>query len=92
MAEGLSDFDTFSRDLEIRRLRLSLILLLCFGFASAADTANRIDSNLTAAVAKVDITPPPGTKVVGHVRETSGVRDRLHANVLLLHDGKTRAA
>lgn len=51
-----------------------------------------VESNLRAAVARVDITPPPGTKVVGHVRETAGVRDRLHAVVLLLDDGTTRAA
>jgi hypothetical protein len=30
--------------------------------------------------------------VVGHVREVNGVRDHLHAAVLLLDDGKTRAA
>lgn len=50
------------------------------------------ESNLRVGVAKVDITPPPGTKVVGHVREVDGVRDRLHAVTLLLDDGKTRAA
>jgi neutral ceramidase len=50
------------------------------------------ESNLKVGVAKVDITPPAGTKVVGHVREVDGVRDRLHAVTLLLDDGKTRAA
>jgi len=48
--------------------------------------------HLRAAVARLDITPSPGTKVVGHVREVKGVRDRLHAVVLLLDDGTTRAA
>ena len=51
-----------------------------------------IESNLRAGVAKVDITPPPGTKVVGHVRETHGVRDPIRAAILLLDDGKTKAA
>jgi hypothetical protein len=54
--------------------------------------AFKVESNLKAAVAKVDITPPAGTKVVGHVREVDGVRDRLHAVALLLDDGKTKAA
>ncbi|MGL4549976.1 MAG: hypothetical protein ACRC33_02210, partial [Gemmataceae bacterium] len=48
--------------------------------------------NLRVGVAKVDITPPAGTKVVGHVREVDGVRDPLHAVALLLDDGKTKAA
>ena len=30
------------------------------------------------------VTPPPGTKVVGHVRETNGVRDPIRAAILLL--------
>jgi neutral ceramidase len=54
--------------------------------------AFKIETNLRAGVAKVDITPPPGTKVVGHVRETQGVRDPIRAAVLLLDDGRTRAA
>ena len=29
-----------------------------------------IESNLKVGVAKIDITPPPDTKVVGHVRPT----------------------
>lgn len=62
----------------------------------AADTPPgpgfKVESNLKAAVAKIDITPPAGTKVVGHVREVSGVRDHLHAVALLLDDGKTKAA
>jgi neutral ceramidase len=54
--------------------------------------AFKIETNLRAGVAKVDITPPPGTKVVGHVRETQGARDPIRAAVLLLDDGRTRAA
>jgi hypothetical protein len=51
-------------------------------------------SNLLAGVAKVDITPKDvaGMKVVGHVREVSGVRDPIRAGVLVLDDGETRAA
>ena len=52
----------------------------------------RVESNLRAAVAKVDITPPPDTPVVGHVRPTNGVRDPIRAGVLLLDNGDTKAA
>lgn len=51
-----------------------------------------VKSNLRMATAKVDITPPKGTKVVGHVRPVDGVRDPLHATILLLDDGTTKAA
>ena len=54
--------------------------------------AFKIETNLRAGVAKIDITPPPDTKVVGHVRETHGVRDPIRAAVLLLDDGRTKAA
>jgi hypothetical protein len=43
-------------------------------------------------VARVDISPPDGTPTTGHVRETKGFRDPLHAVVLLLDDGRTKAA
>lgn len=51
-------------------------------------------SNLKAGVAKVDITPPDAAtvKVAGHVRPVTGVRDPLHAAVLILDDGETKAA
>ena len=52
----------------------------------------KIESNLRAGVAKVDITPPSDTKVVGHVRETHGVRDPIRAAILLLDDGRSKAA
>jgi hypothetical protein len=54
--------------------------------------ADDVDSNLLAGVAKVDITPPPDTPVIGHPRKTSGARDPIRAAVLLLDDGKTKAA
>lgn len=56
------------------------------------DVYFRVESNLQAAVAKVDITPPPETPVVGHVRPTSGVRDPIRAGVLLLKNEQTQAA
>ena len=62
------------------------------GAVSPEGFARRSESNLRVATAKLDITPPAGTKVVGHIREVDGVRDRLHAVVLLLDDGKTKAA
>jgi hypothetical protein len=52
----------------------------------------KVESNLRAAVAKVDITPPPGTPISGHVRDYDGVRTRLYASVLLLDDGATKVA
>lgn len=51
-----------------------------------------VQSNLRAAVAKVDITPPVDTPVVGHVRPTNGVRDPIRAGVLLLSNEHTQAA
>ncbi len=52
----------------------------------------RVESNLWAAVVKVDITPPGDTPVVGHVRPTNGVRDPIRAAILLLQNEQTRAA
>jgi neutral ceramidase len=77
----------------MKQLAVALTLTLA-GVLSAREAAPafKVDSNLRAAVAKLDITPPPGTRVVGHLREVDGVRDRLHAVVLLLDDGKTKAA
>jgi len=51
-------------------------------------------SNLRAGAAKVDITPADveGFVVTGHRRTVHGVRDPLRAGVLVLDDGKTRAA
>lgn len=60
--------------------------------STAEDVHFRVESNLQAAVAKVDITPPPETPVVGHVRPTNGVRDPIRAGVLLLKNEQTQAA
>src|SRR5947199_84309 len=78
------------------RIVLLLTALLCLASAARADGPDaftfKVDSNLKVAVAKIDISPPDGTAVTGHVRPTKGFRDRLHAVVLLLDDGRTRAA
>ena len=54
--------------------------------------AFRVESNLKAAASKVDITPPPDTPVVGHIRPVNGIRDPLRAGILLLANEQTRAA
>ena len=59
---------------------------------TAAEGAFKVETNHDGTgVAKIDITPPPDTKVVGHV-QTHGARDPIRAAVLLLDDGRTRAA
>ncbi len=76
-----------------RRLSLFLTLAASSVAAFAEDEFHfRVESNLRAAVAKVDITPPPDTPVVGHVRPTSGVRDPIRAAILLLDNGDLQAA
>jgi hypothetical protein len=69
-------------------------VLILSATCSLADDAFqfRIESNLRAGVAKVDITPPAETPVVGHVRPTNGVRDPIRAGVLVLSNEQTRAA
>ncbi len=73
---------------------VSLVVLIMSAATVFADGDYqfRVESNLRAGVAKVDITPPPDTPVVGHVRPTNGVRDPIRAGVLLLDNGDTRAA
>ncbi|MSU77827.1 MAG: hypothetical protein EXS16_06995 [Gemmataceae bacterium] len=74
---------------------LMLVVVLTMSRATVfadGDYQFRVESNLRAGVAKVDITPPPDTPVVGHVRPTNGVRDPIRAGVLLLDNGDTRAA
>jgi neutral ceramidase len=60
----------------------------------AQDGKFNVQSNLSAGVAKVDITPSEvnGLEVVGHRRIVTGVRDPLRAGVLVLSDGETKAA
>jgi hypothetical protein len=75
------------------KYRLRLAVVVAMGAAATLLAAPvQAASHLKAATAKVDITPPPGTPVVGHVRPVEGVRDPLHAVLLLLDDGRTRAA
>lgn len=60
----------------------------------ADDGVFPVQSNLSAGVAKVDITPAEvrDFEVTGHRRKVTGVRDPLHAAVLVLNDGETKAA
>ena len=81
------------------RTRSGLILVALTVTAAAHSNARQpsseafpVESNLRVGVAKIDITPPPDAKVVGHVRPTHGARDPIRAAILLLNDGKTRAA
>jgi neutral ceramidase len=76
----------------LRGLLISACVLAFACSALAADAPFKVESNLLAAVAKIDITPPDGTPVTGHVRPVEGFRNRLHAEVLLLNDGQTKAA
>lgn len=71
----------------------SVVLLWGTSVSSGEESFQfRVESNLRAGVAKVDITPPADTPVVGHVRPTQGVRDLIRAGVLLLANEHTRAA
>jgi neutral ceramidase len=79
------------------RSLLAAALLLCAlldlpSTARADDMTFKVESNLRAAVAKIDITPPAGTPIAGHVRSYNGIRGSLHAVILLLDDGRTKAA
>lgn len=74
-----------------------LVTCLCLTLASlaaAGDGEFSVASNLSAGVAKVDITPGEvhDFEVTGHRRKVSGVRDPLRAGVLVLNDGATQAA
>ncbi|MGE0758263.1 MAG: hypothetical protein AB7O38_14640 [Pirellulaceae bacterium] len=75
---------------------IGVISAVAVGFVSVGGWGEefqfRVESNLTAAATKVDITPSPDTPVVGHVRPTQGVRDPIRAGVLLLATESTRAA
>ncbi len=76
------------------RLSLTIVVLAMSGanVSAQGDYQFRVESNLRAGIAKVDITPPADTPVVGHVRPTNGVRDPIRAGVLLLDNGDTQAA
>lgn len=80
------------------QLRPALLLSsLVLSFAHAQEVQDgqfAVTSNLKAGVAKIDITPTEtaAIKIVGHVRQVSGVRDPLRAGVLILDDGETKAA
>ncbi len=75
---------------------LGLLSVVCSQPASAVDENGTfpVHSNLKAGVAKIDITPEDVVdfEVSGHRRKVTGVRDPLHAAVLLLDDGETKAA
>jgi neutral ceramidase len=82
--------------MQIRPALLSCVSFVLFS-ASAEEIKDgqfAVTSNLKAGVAKIDITPPDAAeiKIVGHVRQISGVRDPLRAGVLILDDGETKAA
>ena len=80
----------------IHRCAFCCLAAISIGMAARAASAEefqfRVESNLRAAAAKVDITPPADTPVVGHIRPTSGVRDPIRAGVLLLANEETQAA
>ncbi len=79
-------------------LQIVFTLVICFSSTATAgdsiDGAFKVESNLMAGVAKVDITPKnnDGVMAAGHRRMVHGVRDPLRAGVLLLSDGETKAA
>lgn len=77
-----------------RWLCLTWIILASHGFSVRRSLAEETKpvSNLKVGVAKVDITPPDSAPTVGHPRPTKDARDPLRAGVLILDDGKTRAA
>ena len=67
---------------------------VCGGAATAKRSRN-LSNQLTAGVARVDITPPPGFRMQGAMRRTEGARgveSRLSATALLLADDSTKIA
>jgi len=89
----------FRIDSEKMSVSLFVVIFLLVGWPQGvqgqfADGQFPVKSNLLAGVAKVDITPKEteGVQVVGHRRVVHGVRDPLRAGVLMLDDGRTKAA
>ena len=81
------------RALQMTPVWIGFLLIVSTTCSSAEDGFQfPVESNLRAAVVKVDITPPADTPVVGHVRPTNGVRDPIRAGVLLLANQQTQAA
>ena len=77
-----------------RILALPFMVAIYMGgaLALAEDYHFPVESNLRVGIAKVDITPPADTPVVGHVRPTNGIRDPIRAGVLVLSNGETQVA
>ena len=75
-----------------RIVALPFMVALYMGgaLALAEDYQFPVESNLRVGIAKVDITPPADTPVVGHVRPTNGIRDPIRAGVLVLSNGETQ--
>ena len=73
-------------------LLFMIFMLIIAGIASAEEFRFPVESNLSAGIAKVDITPAPTTPVVGHVRPTNGIRDPIRAGVLILNNKETQVA
>jgi hypothetical protein len=73
---------------------VALVLAAAANEPPVEDGQFPVTSNLRAGVAKVDITPSDvaGSKVVGHTRKVTGLRDPLRAGILILDDGETKAA
>jgi hypothetical protein len=60
-----------------------------------AQDSSEQPSNLRAAATRIDITPPVGVPLAGFADRTqgsTGVKDPLHAGILVLDNGRTRAA
>jgi len=76
------------------RFAIAACAFLISAVSHAADGQFSVQSNLSAGVAKVDITPNKveDFTVTGHTRVVNGIRDRLKAGVLMLSDGETKTA
>ena len=75
----------------MRAFACALVMCCLYAAGPLAAETNR-PSHLKAAASRLDITPPAGTPVVGHLRPVEGVRDPICAVLLLLDDSQTKAA